>query len=211
MMGKIKSWRLLGALVVIIALTSGATETDEVVGSVAKLKGSAIAMQDATPRVLKVQAPIMMGDVISTGKDSRVVLKMLDDAEFSLGARTNFVVEEYFLRADSGNAGVRLLSGAVAIVTGKIAALNSHPFKLKTASAILGVRGTTFWGGELDGTLQFALIKGQGVTVENQAGKVEITGIGHGTKVTDENTAPTQPKKWGQGKLDRAIAMTAFR
>ncbi len=208
MISKFKSLVLLSILITVVALTSEASETDEVVGSVVKLKGSAIAMQDAVPRILKLQAPIMMGDVVSTGKNSRVAIQMIDEAQFNLGARTNFVVEEYFLKADQSNAAVRLLSGAVGIVTGKIASLDRRPFLLKTATATIGVRGTTFWGGEIDGTLQFALLKGKGITVENKAGSVEINDIGHGTVVKDENTAPTPPKKWGQGKLERAAAMT---
>ena len=216
-MGELKSLRYLrsprsmafiGALVAIVTLTSAASETDEVVGSVVKLKGSAIAMQDAMPRILKLQAPILMGDVVSTGKNSRVAIKMIDEAQFNLGARTNFVVEEYFLREQGSNAAVRLLSGAVGIVTGKIASLDRRPFLLNTATATIGVRGTTFWGGEIDGSLQFALLKGKGITIENKAGAVEINNIGHGTAVPSENSAPTPPKMWGQGKLDRAPAMT---
>ncbi len=208
MIGKLKSLGFLSVIVMAVVLTSAASETDEVVGSVVKLKGSAIAMQDAVPRILKAQAPILMGDVISTGKNSRVAIQMIDDAQFNLGARTNFVVEEYFLKAENSNAAVRLLSGAVGIVTGKIASLDSRPFQLKTATATIGVRGTTFWGGELDGQLQFALLKGKGILVENKAGAVEINHIGHGTSVKDENSAPTPPKKWGGGKLARAAAMT---
>ncbi|MBT4588201.1 MAG: FecR domain-containing protein [Rhodospirillaceae bacterium] len=208
---KFSSLAILGVLVVIATLTTAASETDEVVGSVSKLQGSAIAMQDAVPRILKVAAPIMMGDVISTGKDSRVELKMIDEAQFNLGARTNFVVEEYFLMADRSNAAIRLLSGAVGIVSGKIASLDSKPFVLRTATATIGVRGTTFWGGEIDGSLQFALIKGKGITVANKAGSVEITGVGQGTNVPNEAIAPTTPKKWGQGKLDRAAAMTSIK
>jgi ferric-dicitrate binding protein FerR (iron transport regulator) len=208
MFGKIKSLGIISIIVTIATLTGAATETDEVVGSVVKIQGSAIALQDAVPRILKAQSPIMMGDVISTGKASRVAIKMIDEAQFNLGARTNFVVEEYFLKPQDSNAAVRLLSGAVGIVTGKIASLDRRPFLLKTATAIIGVRGTTFWGGELDGILQFALLKGKGIEVSNRAGSVVLTGLGHGTTVKDENTAPTAPKMWGQGKLDRAAAMT---
>jgi hypothetical protein len=144
MIGKIKSHLIsLSTIALVVVLTSAAivNETDEVVGSVSKLKGSAIAIQDAVPRILQPKSAIFMGDVISTGKDSRLEIVMIDDALFNLGARTNFVVEEYFLKEDTGNAAIRLLSGAVAVVTGKIASLDSRPFALKTATATIGVRG----------------------------------------------------------------------
>jgi hypothetical protein len=82
---------------------------------------------------------------------------MVNEAQFNLGARTNFVVEEYFLKEQGSNAAVRLLSGAVGIVTGKIASLSGRPFELKTATATIGVRGTTFWGG--DGPLSSPEVK----------------------------------------------------
>lgn len=144
MIGKIKSHLIsLSTIALVVVLTSAAivNETDEVVGSVSKLKGSAIAIQDAVPRILQPKSAIFMGDVISTGKDSRLEIVMIDDALFNLGARTNFVVEEYFLKEDTGNAAIRLLSSAVAVVTGKIASLDSRPFALKTATATIGVRG----------------------------------------------------------------------
>ena len=87
MFGKIKSLGIISIIVTIATLTGAATETDEVVGSGVKIQGSAIAMQDAVPRILKAQSPIMMGDVISTGKASRVAIKMIDEAQFNLGAR----------------------------------------------------------------------------------------------------------------------------
>jgi hypothetical protein len=101
MIYKIKS--KLASLTIIavtfIATTAAVTtQTDEVVGAVVTLKGSAIALQDAVPRILGIKSNIFMGDVISTGKDSRVAIKMVDEAQFNLGARTNFVVEEYFLK-----------------------------------------------------------------------------------------------------------------
>jgi hypothetical protein len=144
MIGKIKSHLIsLSTIALVVVLTSAAivNETDEVVGSVSKLKGSAIAIQDAVPRILQPKSAIFMGDVISTGKDSRLEIVMIDDPLFNLGARTNFVVEEYFLKEDTGNAAIRLLSGAGAVVTGKIASLDSRPFALKTATATIGVRG----------------------------------------------------------------------
>ena len=77
-------------------------------------------------------------------------------------------------------------------------------------TATIGIRGTTFWGGTLDGVFEVALLDGKAVIVENRAGRVVIDKIGEGTAIGAAGVAPTPPKKWGQCKLGRAIATVAF-
>lgn len=199
------------AAAVLLLAGAGAAVDDEKVGVVTIINGSAFAMQDAAPRPLAKGAGIFLGDVLSTGKGARLEIRMIDDAEFTLGERTLFVVEKYFLEKGQGNGAIRLVTGAVKVVTGKIAQLNTRPFKLQTSVATIGVRGTTFWGGLLDGVHQFALLGGRAITIENKAGRVEITKVGDGAKVESDDAPPSAPRTWGQGKLGRAAAMTAVR
>ncbi len=209
-MRMIKSLRSVSiACLAVILLTAAAQQPDdEAVGTVVKIKGAAFAMQDAIPRKLDAKSTIFIGDVISTGKGSRLAIKMIDDAHFNLGERAVFVVEEYFLKATEGKGVTNLLQGAVAVVSGKLASLDQKPFILKTPVATIGVRGTTFWGGQLDGDYQFALLDGAGIVVENKAGTVAITKVGDGVIVKDDKSLPPQSKTWGNNKLQRAAAMT---
>ncbi len=205
----------LSFLLLIVPVIGGAAQStdDEVVGKVTELSGSAVAMQDAMPRALKNGADIRIGDVLSTARDSRLQIKMVDEAEFSLSERSVFVVQEYFLNQDGkdGNAVIRLMSGAVRAVSGKIAQLDSHPFQMRTEVATIGVRGTEFWGGLLDGVHQFALLSKGAIIVENKAGRVEITTPGDGTSVIGEASAPVAPSTWAPDKLNRASAMTPMK
>jgi hypothetical protein len=197
----------------LMAATGGGDE--EEVGEVVDLVGSAVALKDAMPRVLKVGAKIQLGDVVSTAKESRIALRMIDDAEFSLGERSNFVVEEYVLKAGGkdGGAGVRLLEGAVRAVSGKIAQLDNHPFELRTPVATIGVRGTEFWGGMLDGVHQFALLSSSGtsITVTNRSGTTVIDRANEGVEVRSNDAKFEPPHSWGADKLARAAAITRVR
>lgn len=202
----------LGFLCLVAPALGGAQQaaTDEVVGKVSEISGGAVAMQDAMPRPLKKGADIFIGDVLSTARDSRLQIRMIDDAEFALGERSVFVVQEYFLKNDGkeGNAVIRLMQGAVKAVSGKIAQLDGQPFQMRTEVATIGVRGTEFWGGMLDGIHQFALLAGQAIIVENKAGRVEITQPGEGTWLESDSKPPTPVAPWGADKLSRAAAMT---
>ena len=183
---------------------------EDTAGTVTRLKGAAIAMQDALPRALKVGDKIQRGDVISTGSGARLEMTMLDDAVMALGEKTIFVVVDYIAGGAEPNAAMRLMQGAFSAVSGKMMKTKGAKFAVLTETATIGIRGTTFWGGKLDGVFQVAMLEGKAVIVETKAGRVVIDKVGDGTKVRDANTAPTTPKKWGGNKLDRAIATVAF-
>lgn len=183
----------------------------DVAGKVARLQGSAIAIQDAMPRILMAEAKIQLGDVISTGPDSRLELEMIDDTVFTLGGRTNFVVMEYEFKDNLGNAAVRLMSGALNTVTGKLASVNGQPFKVETNFGTIGIRGTAFWMGQLDEDFEVVMWKGAGVTVRNRGGEVDINNGGDGSLIEDIDSEPNLPTSWPRRKLDAARATTAFR
>lgn len=192
------------------AAQEGAVD-DEVVGKVTAIKGAAIAMQDALPRPLSLGSKIHLDDVVSTGKTAKVEFLMSDDAVFSLGPRSTFVIQEYFLKGEEGNAITRLMSGAIRVTSGKIAQLTTKPFVIETNVATIGVRGTEFWGGELDGVNQFALLDGAGITVTNKAGTILISDIGSGTTVSSGTTAPRPATTWSRAKLNKAAEITNAR
>ena len=186
-----------------------ADAADDAAGTVTRLKGTAFAMQDAIPRPLKVGDKVHKGDVISTGKGARLEMRMLDDAVMTLGEKTIFIVIDYITQGEP-NAAMRLLQGAFSAVSGEMVKTAAATFTVETETATIGIRGTTFWGGVLDGAFQVALLDGKAIIVETKAGRVVIDKVGDGTLITDANTAPTPPKTWSQSKVDRAIATVAF-
>ncbi len=200
----------VAVLLGLVLLAPGfADAAEHVAGTVTRLKGSAVAMQDAVPRTLKVGDQVQKGDVISTGAGARLELRMLDDAVMTLGEKTIFIVIDYITQGEP-NAAMRLLQGAFSAVSGEMVKTAGVQFTVETETATIGIRGTTFWGGVLDGVFEVALLDGKEVFVENKAGRVVIDKVGEGTAIRAADTAPTPPIKWGSGKLGRAIATVAF-
>ena len=179
-------------------------------GTVTKIKASTIAVQDALPRPLMVGSPVYVGDVISTGVGARIEVRMIDDGVITLGERTVFVVIDYVFKDNQGNAALRLLSGAVQAVTGGIGKLENRPFVMLTELATVGIRGTDFFVGFIHDELHVGLLGGAGVYVENPAGRVEITEIGDGTKITSLGTAPTKPAPWAKSMLEMTAEAVSF-
>lgn len=195
------------ALVGSLGAARAAADGVDAAGTVKRLRGAVLAVRDALPRPLSMGDKVYVGDVLSTGPDARVEISMIDDGIFTLGEKTAFVIIDYTF--SSGEPVMRLLSGAFAATTGAITA-KAGGMRVESEVATIGIRGTTFWGGELNGIVQFALLDGHAIEVENKVGRVVLTTPGYGTKVAGANTAPTKPHAWGQGMLNRAGAMTSF-
>jgi hypothetical protein len=77
--------------------------------------------------------------------------------------------------------------------------------------AVIGVRGTDFWGGPIDDqTLGVFLIEGV-VSVSNPAGQQILNQSGQGTNISSPGAAPGAVTLWPPDKVDRATATVAFQ
>lgn len=179
-------------------------------GKVVRVQNQAVAMRDAIPRPLKVGSLIDVGDVISTGPDARLEFTLNDGSVMTLGERTIFVVTDFVAEGRDENVALRLLQGAFRATTGAISKRNQTAFKVETENASIGIRGTTFWGGEIDGSFGVAVLEGRGVTVITDQGAVDV-GTGEGTQFTSRAEAPSRVVVWAQEKIDRAVATVTFK
>ena len=191
--------------------TSYAQSETDVIGTVTQIQKAAVALQDALPRVLSVGSDIQLGDIISTGKGARLKFELNDGTEVTLGERAQFVVLEFVMGENNGNAVMRMIEGAFAVTSGKMMELVDASMEVQTETATIGIRGTTFWGGILNGEdLEIALLAGKGVYVETKAGIVELSTIGDGTTVTAGNEPPSDASAWPTTKIDKAKATVTF-
>lgn len=182
----------------------------DIAGRIVRLKGAATAMQDAQPRGLKEGDAVFRGDVISTGRAARLEMKMLDDAVMTLGEKTVFVVIDYVTGGAAPNAATRLIEGAFAASAGSIAKSPGGTMRVETDVATIGIRGTTVWGGMIDGDFQVALLTPGRIVVENRAGRTELVQSGEGTLIKGAGVAPSGPRAWPAEKQNRAKATVAF-
>src|SRR6202023_2751421 len=85
-------------------------------------------------------------DVIRTGDDGAIGITFTDNTAMSTGANSEVSLEEY--RFDSSNFNGAMLTdmrkGTLAMVSGDIARSSPGAMRVKTPTAILGVRGTRF-------------------------------------------------------------------
>jgi hypothetical protein len=86
------------------------------------------------------------GDVLTTGRNGRIGVTFNDNSRFSAGPNSRIAVEDfdYDSTTQNGKFVTNVNKGTVAIVSGQIAKSNKNAMRVRTPTALLGVRGTRF-------------------------------------------------------------------
>lgn len=126
-------------------------------GQVAQLSGTlSVQRPDGSVRILSQKSEIQSGDTINTQRDSYAQIRFPDGAQITLKPNTSVKIEAFnFTEAEpqSDNFIFGLLKGGLRAVTGLVGKRgNSDAYKLGTATATIGIRGTTFGADDCSGT-----------------------------------------------------------
>jgi len=180
------------------------------VGGVAKLEQDATASYETETRQLAVDDAVFFQDLLETGAGARLAVTLADDTSLTLGENASLRIDEFVYEpdTDSGKLDLSALKGAFLFVGGDTENMEESQVEIDTAVGTLGVRGTTVWGGQIDGSFGVLVAAGR-VTVRNNAGEVRL-GPGEGTQVESMDSAPSAPKKWPEEKVQRALATVSF-
>lgn len=123
--------------------TPASAATDEPIGNVATLTGSATVIRNQTSTPLKVQDDIFQNDVLQTAANSTLGITFNDATTFNLTANARITVDSY-LYQDGGKQNGALFDvakGTVAFVAAAVARTGN--MSIATPTATLGIRGTT--------------------------------------------------------------------
>lgn len=186
--------------------------TPATIGKVIIAKKKVEAHRNEQQIKLQRKSPLQQKDVMVTGEKARSQFRLDDGTIFTLGENSELLIDKYlYTEAEEPSASFELVKGVFRAVTGKITQTTKPNFKVKTPLGVIGIRGTDFWGGFLDeDKIDVLFIDGEHpITITNQHGTVELTEPGTGITI-EKGKAPTNPKKWPQKKVDRAVATIAI-
>jgi hypothetical protein len=153
--------------------------------------GEVVAVaSDGARRFLVKGADINPGDAINTAIGAQIQIRFSDGGLVSLKPGSQFRVDEYQYndKADGKEKGFfSLLKGGMRAVTGLIGKVNRNAYRVSTAAAHIGIRGTAYNATLNDGLL---VDVGEGaISLTNNAGTLVVT-AGNSAFVTDFNTLP---------------------
>ena len=116
------------------------------IGLVKVSKGS-VQIERAGARVpAAVGAALRASDVIVTGADGSAGITFTDNSLVSVGPNSVFAIEKYAFDSTThaGHFEGNLRRGRLAAVSGKMVKQSPESMKIRTPSAVMGVRGTEF-------------------------------------------------------------------
>ncbi len=121
------------------------------IGNITSFKGS-VNIDRGTQKIIgKLNLPIEKNDIISTKKDSNVIIKFQDNTIITVGKDSILNIQEYLYdekTTSNSKTQFNFLKGTFKSVTGAIGHINPNKFKLKTKSANIGIRGTVTLGNQ---------------------------------------------------------------
>jgi hypothetical protein len=195
---------------IIILCTPGPAmaEQSDYVGKVEKTKNEVTATLSGTDpaRPLNAGNPVYRNEMVKTGAQARAELRLADETSLALGENAQVRLDEFVYDKD-GSAIINLVTGALRFISGA----KGHPGKLtiKTPVATIGVRGTDFWAGPIDGVYGVLLLTGK-VEVSNSGGSVTLDTPRTGTLIIGADVAPGDAVPWPDDRRVRALSKTDF-
>ncbi|MEM7645305.1 MAG: FecR family protein [Pseudomonadota bacterium] len=165
-------------------------------------------------RKARINKKVCQGDMVKTGPASRAKIEMADKNEINISPKTDLLIELY---QDNKKAVLNVLNGKVrSNVKQKYKNNKSSHYRVKTKSAVAGVRGTEFMASYDANTNQGKIVTFEGVVAVgdmdsggNFVGQVEVrpgqyTSNSPGTKPHPARRVP--PKELA--KMDRETSVS---
>jgi ferric-dicitrate binding protein FerR (iron transport regulator) len=188
---------LAAAAIIAAALAATPVWAADPAGQVQELKGEAFADAAQQHRVLAKASPVYVGDRISTGAASRLTMHLGADTTISLGEKTELVIDKFL--PDTGGE-ISLESGPM--LFDRPPGAKRIPMQIRSAYALIAVRGTQFFAGPSNGV--FGVFVQSGTLEVSGAGQTVSLSAGQGTNLQSPGAAPTAPVNWGQPRIDAA-------
>lgn len=136
----------LAVFAVLLLLLTGAAPVDRVIGRVKIASGQATILRAGVPMPAKPGATLKSGDILNTGRDGRIGVTFVDNSRFAAGPNTRIDLArfEFDPRTHDGEFLTKVDRGSLAVISGQIAKRRRDAMRVRTPTALLGVRGTRF-------------------------------------------------------------------
>jgi hypothetical protein len=136
--------------VLLVMLWSGAAGAHAAVaGVVVKLSGAMSARgAGGTLKPLAPQSEVAGGDTLVTGAQSYALVRFIDNSEMTLRPNTTLAIDGFSFdgaHPETDHAAYTLVKGGLRSITGLLGKRSKEKFTMKTPSATIGIRGTTFF------------------------------------------------------------------
>jgi ferric-dicitrate binding protein FerR (iron transport regulator) len=167
-------------------------------GKVAAVRGAAAAEAEGKSRNLSPGGDVYVGDLVSTGGESRLGLRLGERTSLRLGANTRLKIDSYLV--DAGGD-FELIDGAI-LFEGRSKA-GAADLKFRSAYGLIAVRGTRFFAGPSKGV--FGVFVREGRVEVSSAGQTIVLSDRQGTDIATPGDPPSPPAIWKPPRIEAAM------
>ncbi len=171
------------------------------VGEAVEVTGTARAERPGATRALAPAAPLGEGDTLVTSAESRLLARLAGDIELRLGPLSRLLLDSV-PAAPADGAGTVLRRAAGSLWFSRPETAPRAPVAIISPAALIGVRGTAFWAGEMDG--RFGVFVARGEAAVSAGGRLVTLPAGLGTDIV--GGVPEAPLPWTPARIARALA-----
>jgi hypothetical protein len=179
------------------------------VGAVERVRGTCSGTVDGKTRTLTAGAPVHLDEELTTGPGARLAIKLGDDTVLTLGENARLTIDAFVFDPGRASALQATVAGAFRYVSGVMPTGTSREATVATPVAVIGVRGTDFWGGPIDGGFGVALFEGS-ISVTSGGVTTVLEAAGSGINLPAAGGAPGEATIWPEDKVARALATVTF-
>lgn len=145
MLGVILIRSALIPLLLIVSISARAA-AETAIGQVKSASGEVTVLRGGASQKLAAGDRVYSSDVLATGPDGSIGITFADNSMLSLGSDSRLSLDQFVFDTTT-HEGVfesSLSSGTLAVKSGQIVKQTPEAMKIRTPSALLGVRGTEF-------------------------------------------------------------------
>jgi len=133
------------------------------------------------------------GDSIRTGRRGRVYIDFPDNSRVKLGNQARFEVHDWSQKDGIFSSTLRVFQGAFRYTAGLISqGFGKRRTTVSTRTAVLGVRGTDFWGRAESNNTFFLLIEGEVLLAPQSGEHIVYNNAGHAVNVSPSHISEPQ-------------------
>ena len=171
------------------------------IGRVEALLGEATAEASGARRQLGPAMPVLDGDLVATGVDSRVTLRLAEVVEVRIGATVRLRIDRFLARAGGT---LTLERGAMLLDRRAASGTPAPEVAVRSPFGLIAVRGTRFFAGPSNGV--FGVFVERGSVLLVGAGQAVELQPGFGADIAAPGAAPTAAARWAAPRVQAALA-----
>lgn len=173
------------------------------VGSIVSLDGEAKIIRDNQEIKAINGIGLEEKDIVSTNAKSIAKIVFNDKTIITLGYNSTINIKDYVFDEKAPKAEFEIATGAFHAITGQIGKINPNRFKLKTKTALIGIRGTEFLGDD-----SVVICTKGAIFIESNGVKVEVKQGNYSQ--TTQNQPPTPAKATTEQVLGGFLSKTGI-